>query len=40
MASTTMMGRNLLDVVEYLKNPLNEEILLDLTKKIEKHWNQ
>jgi uncharacterized coiled-coil protein SlyX len=40
MASTTMMGRNLTDVVEYLRNPLNEEILGDLTKKIENHWNQ
>jgi len=40
MATTTLMGRNLTDVVEYLKNPLNEEILVDLTKKIEKHWNQ
>jgi hypothetical protein len=40
MASTTMMGRNLTDVVEYLRNPLNEEILVDLTKKVEKHWNQ
>jgi len=39
MSSTTMMGRTLTDVVEYLKNPLNEEILIDLTKKIEKHWN-
>jgi hypothetical protein len=40
MASTTMMGRNLTDVLEYLRNPLNEEILVDLTKKVEKHWNQ
>jgi len=40
MSSTTMMGRNLTDVLEYLKNPLNEEILVDLTKKVEKHWNQ
>ena len=40
MSSTTMMGRNLTDVVEYLKNPLNEEILVDLTKKVEQHWNQ
>lgn len=40
MSSSTMMGRNLTDVVEYLKNPLNEEILVDLTKKIESHWNQ
>lgn len=40
MSSTTMMGRNLTDVTEYLRNPLNEEILIDLTKKVEKHWNQ
>ena len=40
MSSTTMMGRNLVDVLEYLRNPLNEEILVDLTKKVEKHWNQ
>lgn len=40
MSSTTMMGRNLTDVLEYLRNPLNEEILVDLTKKVEKHWNQ
>lgn len=40
MQSSTMLGRNTLDVVEYLKNPLNEEILMDLTKKVEKYWNQ
>lgn len=40
MSTTTMMGRNLTDVLEYLRNPLNEEILVDLTKKVEKHWNQ
>jgi len=40
MSSTTMMGRNISDVIEYLKNPLNEEILIDLTKKVEKYWNQ
>ena len=40
MQTTTMMGRNLNDVVEYLKNPLNEEILVNLTKKVEAHWNQ
>jgi hypothetical protein len=39
MATTTLMGRNQSDVVEYLKNPLNEEILIDLTKKVEKYWN-
>lgn len=40
MSSSVMMGRNLSDVTEYLKNPLNEEILIDLTKKVETHWNQ
>jgi hypothetical protein len=37
---SVMLGRTLTDVVEYLKNPLNEEILMDLTKKVEKYWNQ
>ena len=35
-----LLGRNQPDVVEYLTNPLNEEILVDLTKKVEKYWNQ
>jgi hypothetical protein len=35
-----LLGRNQPDVVEYLNNPLNEEILLDLMKKVEKYWNQ
>ena len=38
--SGTMMGRTPTDVAEYLKNPLNEEILISLTKKVEKYWNQ
>ena len=40
MQTGTMMGRNASDVAEYLRNPLNEEILIDLTKKVEKYWNQ
>lgn len=40
MSSSALMGRTLTDVVEYLKNPLNEEILVDLTKKVEQYWNQ
>lgn len=40
MNTSTMMGRNLTDVVEYLKNPLNEEILVDITKRVEQYWNQ
>lgn len=40
MQTVTLLGRTLVDVVEYLRNPLNEEILIDLTKKVEKYWNQ
>ena len=36
--SASMLGRNVSDCIEYLKNPLNDSILLDLTKKIEKYW--
>lgn len=35
-----LLGRTQADVAEYLRNPLNEEILIDLTKKVEKYWNQ
>jgi hypothetical protein len=34
-----MLGKNASDVVEYLKNPLNEEVLTDITKTVEKYWN-
>lgn len=37
--SGSMMGRNVSDVVEFLKNPLNEDILKDLNNKVEKLWN-
>lgn len=40
MQSQTILGRTPSDIVEYLKNPLNESILIDLTKKVEKYWNQ
>ena len=33
------LGRNVSDVVEYLKNPLHEDILNDLNAKCEKFWN-
>ena len=39
MSTNTLMGRNASDVIEYLKNPLNEEILDDITKNVEKYWN-
>jgi hypothetical protein len=34
----TMLGRNVSDVVEYLKNPLHEDILNDLNSAVEKVW--
>jgi len=37
--SNTMMGKNPSDVTEFLKNPLNSQILEILTTKIEKYWN-
>jgi len=37
--SGSMLGRNVSDCIEYLKNPLNDSILLDLTKKVEKFWS-
>ena len=40
MKTGTMMGRTSTDAAEFLKNPLNEEILIDLQKAVEKYWNQ
>jgi hypothetical protein len=37
--SNAMLGRNVSDVIEYLKNPLNEDILKDLNIACEKYWN-
>ena len=37
--SSSMLGRNVSDVVEHLKNPLNEDILKDLNQSVEKYWN-
>jgi len=33
------MGRNVSDVVEYLKNPMNDDIFKILNTEIEKLWN-
>ena len=38
--TSTMMGKNVADVVEWLKNPLNEETLIRVMDEIEKYWNQ
>ncbi len=37
--SGSMLGRNVSDVLEYLKNPLNEDVLKDLNQACEKYWN-
>jgi hypothetical protein len=37
--SNALLGRNVSDVVEFLKNPLNEDILKDLNASCEKYWN-
>lgn len=37
--TSAMLGRNVSDVIEYLKNPLNEDVLTDLNKACEKFWN-
>jgi hypothetical protein len=34
-----LLGRNVSDVIEHLKNPLNEDILKDLIASCEKYWN-
>lgn len=36
--SNAMLGKTTADVVEYLKNPLNEDILTDVTKSVEQYW--
>ena len=40
MKTSTMLGRNSSDVVEYLKNPLNEQILVELLQVVEEYWNE
>lgn len=40
MSDGAMMGRTPTEVLEYLKNPLNEKTLDDMTKRVEKYWNQ
>lgn len=39
VSTSTMMGRNASDCVEFLKNQLNDNILLDITTNVEKYWN-
>ena len=39
MNSGTAMGKSSAAVSEFLKNPLNQEIMLDLMERVEKMWN-
>jgi hypothetical protein len=39
MDKVVVLGRNAQDVVEFLRNPLNEDILVDLQEKVEGYWN-
>ena len=34
-----LLGKTQADVIEYLKNPLNEEALTGITSRLEKYWN-
>jgi len=38
-STNTLMGKNVSDVIEYLKNPLNDAILDSITKEVERYWN-
>ena len=38
-ASATMLGRNVSDVVIYMKSPLNEDILVKIMAEVEAYWN-
>lgn len=40
MGLNTMMGRNSSDCVEFLKNPLNDNVLIDLKKATDKEFNR
>lgn len=39
-ATSSMLGKNAADIVEYLKNPLNEEVLASIQQSVELEWNK
>ena len=39
MKTQNLLGRNVSDVIEHLKNPLHEDVLSDLNEACEKYWN-
>lgn len=38
--TSSMLGKNPADVMEYLKNPMNEDILVSIQTLVEKEWNK
>jgi hypothetical protein len=38
-STATMLGKNPSDILEYLKNPMNEEVLVAIQEVIEDNWN-
>lgn len=40
MPSNSMMGRNVAECIEYLKNPMNDKIFGELLTAVEKYWKQ
>lgn len=38
--TSSMLGRNVSDVVEHLKNPLNEDVLVHVMNEVESYWNK
>jgi hypothetical protein len=38
LSSSTMLGRNLADVVEFMKNPINQDLTDQIVAKVEEHW--
>jgi len=38
--SNARLGRNPSDCVEFLKNPVNEDVLMDIMHKVEQYWNK
>ena len=40
MSTATMLGKNPSDILEYLKNPMNEETLVAIQEYVENQWNK
>jgi hypothetical protein len=38
--TSSLLGKNIADVAEYLSNPLNEDILTKLLSSVDEQWNK